>query len=92
MVIVVMCRLPDWILRKCLENLILLWPFAVLGICAYHISRTLHARILKFYIWVHYKKIADPFFFSCPVYLYFQNYAFKNLVSRISQEVFKLGS
>ena len=31
--------------------------------CACHILRTLHARVLKFYIWVPNEKIADPYFF-----------------------------
>ena len=40
-------------------------PFVML-FCACHILRTLHARVLKFYIWVPNEKIADPyFFFSC---------------------------
>ena len=33
--------------------------------CARHILRTLHARVLKFYIWVPNEKIADPYFVSC---------------------------
>ena len=31
--------------------------------CACHILRILHARVLKFYIWVPNEKIADPYFF-----------------------------
>ena len=38
-------------------------PFVKL-FCACHIL-TLHARVLKFYIWVPNEKIADPYFFSC---------------------------
>ena len=30
--------------------------------CAYHILRTLFARVLNFYIWVSHEKIADPYF------------------------------
>ena len=37
-------------------------PFVKL-FCACRILRTLHARVLKFYIWVHNEKIADPYFF-----------------------------
>ena len=31
--------------------------------CACHILRTLHARVLKFYIWFPNEKIADQYFF-----------------------------
>ena len=31
--------------------------------CACHILRTLHARVLKFCIWVPNEKISDPYFF-----------------------------
>ena len=41
---------------------------------AYDILRTVHARVLKFYIWIPYGKIADPYFFSCPSYLPFWSY------------------
>ena len=30
---------------------------------ACHILRTVHARILKFHVWVPHEKIADPYFF-----------------------------
>ena len=36
-------------------------PFIKL-FCACHILRTLHARVLKFYIWVPSENIADPYF------------------------------
>ena len=32
---------------------------------ACHILKTLHARVLKFYIWVPNEKVADLYFFSC---------------------------
>ena len=38
--------------------------------CACHILRTLHARVLKFCIWVPNEKIADPYFFLCPACLF----------------------
>ena len=38
-------------------------PFVKL-FCACHILKTLHARVLKFYIRVPNEKIADPYFFS----------------------------
>ena len=38
--------------------------------CACHILRTLHARVLKFYIWFSNEKIADPYFFPCPACLF----------------------
>ena len=38
---------------------------------ACHILRTVHARVLKFHIWIPHGKIADPCFFSCPSYLPF---------------------
>ena len=60
-------------------------------------SKTLHARVLKFHIWSPYRKIADPYFFSCPSYLPFWSYAplktsERNLVSKISRNVFELGA
>ena len=62
---------------------------------ACHILRTLHARVLKFYIWVPNEKIADRYFFSCPACLFRVMPLCKkselNLVSKISQKVFKLG-
>ena len=39
-------------------------PFIKL-FCACDILRTLHARVLKFYIWVPNEKIADAYFVSC---------------------------
>ena len=38
-------------------------------------SKTVHARVLKFHIWIPHGKIADPYFFSCPSYLPFWSYA-----------------
>ena len=51
--------------------------------------------VLKFHMWIPHKKIANPCFFSFPSYLPFWSYGplkifEKNLVSRISQKVFKL--
>ena len=51
--------------------------------------------VLKFHMWIPHKNIADPYFFSFPSYLPFWSYGplkifEKNLVSRISQKVFKL--
>ena len=65
---------------------------------ACHILWTVHARVLKFDIWIPHGKIADPIcFFFCPNYLPFWSYApLKksewNLVSKISQKVFELGA
>ena len=64
---------------------------------ACHILWTVHARVLKFHIWIPRGKIADPYFFSCPSYLPFWSYApLKksewNLVSKISRKVFELGA
>ena len=69
-------------------------PFVKL-FCAYHILRTLHARVLKFYIGVPNEKIANPYFFLvwhvclelCP----FEKSEL-NLVNKISRKVFKLSS
>ena len=70
-------------------------PFIKL-FCACHILRTLHARVLKFYIWVPNEKIADPYFVSCLACLFKVMPLWKkselNLVSKISWKVFKLGS
>ena len=56
---------------------------------------TVKASVLKFHIWIPHKKIADLYFFSFLSYLPFWSYGplknfEKNLVSRISQKVFKL--
>ena len=71
-------------------------PFVTL-FCACHILRTLHARVLKFYIWVPNEKIADPyFFFLSGIFVFLELCPFEKnqnyLVSKISQKVFKLGS
>ena len=52
---------------------------------------TVKARVLKFHMWIPHKEIANPYFFSFPSYRYGPLKIFeKNLVSRISQKVFKL--
>ena len=38
-------------------------------------SRTVHARVLKFHIWIPHGKIANTHFFSCLSYLPFWSYA-----------------
>ena len=38
-------------------------------------SRTVHARVLKFHIWIPHGLIADTHFFSCPSYLPLWSYA-----------------
>ena len=49
--------------------------FRVVGACILS-SKTVHARVLKFHIWIPHGKIADTcFFFSCPRYLPFWSYA-----------------
>ena len=53
------------------------------------------ARVLKFHMHIPHEKIVDPYFFSSPSYAPFQSYVplktkFKNLVCKISQEVFEL--
>ena len=64
--------------------------------CACHILRTLHARVLKFYIWIPNEKIANPYFVSFLACLFKVMPHWKkselNLVSKISWKVFKLGS
>ena len=47
------------------------WSYAPLKFDACHILRTMHARVLKFHIWIPHGKIADPYFFSYPIYLPF---------------------
>ena len=42
---------------------------------ACHILLTVHARVLKFHIWIPHGKIADQYFFSCPSSLPFWSYA-----------------
>ena len=57
------------------------WSYALLNKIrirsdACHILWTVHARVLKFHIWIpRGKKIADPYFFSCLSYLPFWSYA-----------------
>ena len=63
--------------------------------CTYCNFLTVKARVLKFHMWIPHKKIANLCFFSFPSYLPFWSYGplknfEKNLVSRISQKVFKL--
>ena len=58
---------------------------------ACHILRTVHARVLKFHVWIPHGKIADPWVFFCPSCLPFWSYASLkksewNLVSKISQK------
>ena len=64
---------------------------------ACHILWTVHARVLKFYIWIPHGKIADLYFFSCPSYLPFWSCAplkksERNFVSKISRKIFELGA
>ena len=64
---------------------------------ACHFLWTVHARVLKFHIWIPHGKISDPYFFSCLSYLPFWSYALLkksewNLVSKISRKVFELGA
>ena len=78
------------------------WSYATLNkirlksdVC--HILWSVHARVLKFHIWIPHGKIVDPYFLSCPSYLPFWSYApLKksewNLLSKISWKVFELGA
>ena len=54
-----------------------------------------HARNLKFLMYIPHEKEVDPCFFSCPSYAPFLSYVplktiFGNLVCKISQRVFEL--
>ena len=42
---------------------------------ACHILWTVHARVLKLDLWIPHRKIAYPYFFSCPSNLHFCSYA-----------------
>ena len=60
---------------------------------ACHILWTVHARVLKFHIWIPHGKIADTYFFSSPSYLPFWSYtplkkSEWNLTSKVSGKVF----
>ena len=103
--LVVMSRWPDyapsfewnwWGILFSLHLSIRLFVRSSSFFCACHILRTLHARVLKFYIWVPNEKIADPYFVSCLACLFKVMPLWKkselNLVSKISWKVFKLGS
>ena len=46
-----------------------------LCVCPSVCSRTVHARVLKFHIWIPHGKLFDTHFFSCPSYLPFWSYA-----------------
>ena len=74
------------------------FAFVCLSVCPFvkvfyvcNIFRTLHARVLKFYIWVPNEKTADPYFFPCPACLFRVMPLWKkselNLVSKISWKV-----
>ena len=59
-------------------------------------SRTVHARVLKFHIWIPHGKIVDTHTISCPSYLPFWSYALLkksewNLMHAISYEPYMLG-
>ena len=62
---------------------------------AEHNFWTMHARVLKFHIWILHEKIADLYFFSHQDYAPFLSYGplkkYRwNLVSKISQKLLKL--
>ena len=103
--LVAMSRWPDyapsfewnwWGILFCLHLSIRLFVRSSSFFCACHILRTLHGRVLKFYIWVPNEKIADQYFVSCLACLFKVMPLWKkselNLVSKISWKVFKLGS
>ena len=55
----------------------------------------MHARVLKFHVWIPHEKIADTYFFSHQDYAPFLSYGpLKkygwNLVSKVSQKLLKL--
>ena len=41
---------------------------------ASHMLRTVHARVLKFHVWIPHGNIADLYFFSHPSYVPFWSY------------------
>ena len=76
------------------------WGILVLGclcvrgsVCS---SRTVHARILKFHLWIPHGKIADTFVFLSELSPFLELCPLKksewNLVSKISPKVFELGT
>ena len=94
--LVAMSRWPDyapsfewnwWGILFCLHLSVRLFVRSSSFFCACHILRTLHARVLKFYIWVPNEKIADPYFVSCLACLFKVMPLWKkselNLVSKI---------
>ena len=57
---------------------------------ACRILRTVHARVLKFHIWIPHGKIADLYFFPCLNYLPFWSYApLKKNQKKIWQDITK---
>ena len=81
-----------------LPPLLKLRPFEKKGMKsdACHILRTVHARVLKFHVWIPHGKIGGIRFVSSPSYLPFWSYApLKksewNFVSKISRKVWARG-
>ena len=60
-----------------LSHFLELCPFEKVRMKSYtcHILWTVHARVLKFHVWIPHGQIADQYFFSCLNYLPFWNYA-----------------
>ena len=101
--LVVRSKWPDYapISNEILMGHIILPSFVHPSVCplvtlfgACHILRTLHARVLKFYIWVLNEKIADLYFCSCPAYLSYAPLKIEKIriKSYESQKILKLGS
>ena len=85
-----------------LMGYIILPSFVHLFVCQFimlsyacHILRTLHAWVLKFYIWLPNEKIADPYFFFLSS-MFVKSYAsWKKIRIKSCEQgllVFKLGS
>ena len=53
-------------------------------------SKTVHATVLKFHMWIPYGKIFDARFFSCPSYLPFWSCAPLNKIRIESDDLIKI--
>ena len=80
-----------WSVRGCVRG----WVRACVTLFVPTVTFKPLKLVLKFHMWIPHRKIANPCFFSFPSCLPFWSYGplkifEKNLVSRISQKVFKL--
>ena len=84
-------------LKKLVGHIAFGWSVILTLFDEFKILWILHARVLKFHIWIPRGKIVEWYFFSCLSYLPFWSYAPLqksewSLVSQISRKLFELGT